>query len=72
MSPRELARLQAAVAANDKPLRPHPGGLRGRTLDALDDLALLEADPTATPEAKRSARALADAMVAALRAETAQ
>jgi hypothetical protein len=70
MNPKELARLQAAVAANDKPLRPHPGGLRGRTLDALDDLALLQADPNATLQAKRSARMLADAMIAALRAET--
>jgi hypothetical protein len=60
----------AAVAANDKPMRPHPGGLAGRCQDALDDLELVTADPNATPEAKRSAQALAAAMVRALAAET--
>jgi hypothetical protein len=69
MHPKQLARLQAAVAANTKQMRPHPGGLPGRVADALDDLALLEADPNATLEAKRSAQMLAAAMVAALAAE---
>jgi len=70
MHPKQLARLKAAVAANTKPMQPHPGGLAGRVRDALDDAALLDADPNATPEAKRSAQMLAAAMVAALRAET--
>jgi hypothetical protein len=73
MSRRQLTRLQAeaaAIAANEKQMRPHPRGLAGRCQDALDDLALLEADPHASAEAKQSARALADAMAAALRAET--
>jgi len=41
----------------------------GRCADALDDLALLEADPHASDVAKQSARALADALSAALAAE---
>jgi len=70
MNPEEqLAAEAAAFAANDKPLLPHPAGLVGRCADALDDLALLEADPHASDVAKQSARALAAAMTAALRAE---
>jgi hypothetical protein len=70
MHPKQLARLQAAAAANDKQMRPHPQGLAGRCQDALDDLELVTADPNATLEAKRSAQALAAAMVRALAAET--
>jgi hypothetical protein len=70
MHPKQLARLKAAVAANTKPMQPHPGGLAGRVRDALDDAALLDADPNASPEAKETARRFAAAMVAALRAET--
>jgi len=70
MSPKELLRLQAAAFAdNDRPMRRHPAGLVGRCADALDDLALLEADPHASPQAKQSARALAAALSAALAAE---
>ena len=70
MHPKQLARLKAAVAANTKPMRQHPRGLVGRCQDALDDAELIEADPHATPQAKQSARALADALIATLRAET--
>jgi hypothetical protein len=69
MRPTELARLQAAVAANTKPMARHPRGLAGRCQDALDDLELVTADPNATPQAKDTARRFAAAMVAALRAE---
>jgi hypothetical protein len=69
MNPRELARLKAAIAANDKPMRPHPRGLEGRVQDALDDAELIAADPRATLEAKESARRFAAALVAALAAE---
>jgi hypothetical protein len=55
---------------SDREMRPHPGGLAGRVQDALDDLELITSDPNATDQAKRSAQMLADAMVAALRAET--
>jgi hypothetical protein len=70
MSAKELSRLKAAVAANTKAMRPHPGGLRGRVQDALADAELLEADPTSTPLARHHARRYADAMAAALEAET--
>jgi hypothetical protein len=71
MTPKELLRAQAAAIAEvgDRPMRPHPRGLAGRTLDAIDDAELLAADPTATLEAKQSARALAAALSAALAAE---
>jgi hypothetical protein len=70
MTPKELLRLQAAAFAdNDRPMRRHPAGLVGRCADALDDLALLEADPHASPQARQSARALAAALSAALAAE---
>jgi len=70
MNPEEqLAAEAAAFAAKDRPMRRHPAGLVGRCADALDDLALLEADPHASDVAKQSARALAAAMTAALRAE---
>jgi hypothetical protein len=51
------------------PMRPHPGGLPGRVQDALDDLALLKQEH-ATPEAVRWAQTKADALVAALAADT--
>ena len=71
MNPEEqLAAETAAIAeVGDRPMRRHPSGLVGRCADALDDLALLEADPHASDVAKQSARALAAAMTAALRAE---
>ena len=50
-------------------MRPHPGGLLGRVLTALDDLKLLQADPNADPEAVRWARTKADALAAAFKAE---
>ena len=66
----QLAAEAAAIAeVGDRPMRPHPRGLAGRTLDAIDDAELLAADPTATLEAKQSARALAAALSAALAAE---
>jgi DNA-binding CsgD family transcriptional regulator len=69
MTPDQLRAQATAFAANTKHMQPHPAGLAGRCHDALDDLALLEADPHATAEAKRSAQALAAALQAALRAE---
>jgi hypothetical protein len=70
MTPKELLRLQAAAFAdNDRPMLPHPAGLVGRCADALDDLALLKADPCADPIAIRSAQMFADALSAALAAE---
>ena len=70
MTPEELAAEAAIFMSYDKPMSPHPHGLRGRALDALTDAELLEATPaTTTPAAIRSARALADALSAALRAE---
>jgi hypothetical protein len=65
----EQRRAEAAAVAAAHPLKPHPQGLAGRVADALDDLELLNADPHATPLARRSARGLADALVAALAAE---
>jgi hypothetical protein len=50
-------------------MRPHPGGLPGRVADALDDLALLKADPNADPNAVWWAQVKADALVAALNTE---
>lgn len=50
-------------------MRPHPGGLPGRVLAALDDLKLLQADPHADPEAVRWAQMKADALAAAFKAE---
>jgi hypothetical protein len=64
----QLAAEAAAVAAAHD-LAPHPGGLLGRLLDSLDDAELIANDRNASPEAKRSARALADALAAALAAE---
>lgn len=49
-------------------MKPHPRGLAGRVADALDDLALLRADPTASPEAVRWAKTKSDALIAALNA----
>ena len=50
-------------------MRPHPRGLAGRVIDALDDAELIAADPHASPEAKRWAEVKAAALVAALKAE---
>lgn len=50
-------------------MRPHPGGLAGRVVDALDDLAALRADPNAHPVALWWAEVKATALVAALNAE---
>ena len=70
MSPKELLRLQAAALAdNDRPMRPHPAGLVGRCADALDDAELLDNDPTASPQAKQTAQQFAAALTAALAAE---
>jgi hypothetical protein len=70
MTPEERARQAAAIASvGDKQLQPHPHGVIGRALDALDDLELVSSDPNATDAAKRSAATLAAALVAALRAE---
>jgi hypothetical protein len=73
MSAEQIRHAQdRALADNGRQMRPHPNGLAGRTGDALDDLALLTADPHATPTAIQSAQALADALVAALVAEDAE
>lgn len=52
----------------DDAMKPHPGGLAGRVADALDDLALLRADPNADPEAVAWAKRKSDALIAALHA----
>lgn len=52
----------------DDAMRPHPQGLAGRVADALDDLALLRADPNADPEDVAWAKTKSDALIAALNA----
>ena len=71
MNPEEQLAAEAAAIAEvgDRPMRPHPRGLAGRTLDAIDDAELVSSDPHASEEAKQSARALAAALSAALAAE---
>jgi hypothetical protein len=71
MTPDEQLALERAVvlAAGDRPMTPHPHGLAGRVLDALDDFALIAADRHAAPEAKRAAWYYAAALVDALKAE---
>ena len=49
-------------------MKPHPRGLPGRVADALDDLALLRADPNADPQALAWAKTKSDALCAALSA----
>jgi hypothetical protein len=68
MTPEQRAAEAAAIAAAHE-LAPHPNGLEGRVADALDDLALLQADPHATPLEKDRARRYADALRAALAAQ---
>lgn len=71
ITPKQLQRLtDAAIAAvGDRQMTPHPGGLAGRTQDALNDAELIAADPHATSAAKQAARQFAAALVAAMAAE---
>ena len=50
-------------------MKPHPQGLAGRVADALDDLALLRADPNADPQDVAWAKTKSDALIAALNAD---
>jgi hypothetical protein len=71
MTPTQLERLAAEIAARPKTMQPHPRGLEGRCEDAVADAELIAADPNASPAAKQHARRFADAMIAALAAERA-